>query len=47
MTVEIAIVLGLLVVGMVLFATEWLPVDVVALGLVSALIGTGISYNFV
>src|SRR6056297_3198519 len=42
MTLEIAIVLGLLVLAMVLFATEWLTVDVVALGLVAALIGAGI-----
>jgi len=42
MTLEIAIVLGLLVLAMVLFATEWLPVDVVSLALVAALIGTGI-----
>lgn len=42
MTPEIAIVLGLLVVALVLFATERLSVDIVALGLVSALIGTGI-----
>lgn len=42
MTPEIAIVLGLLVLAMVLFTTEWLPVDVVSLGLVAALIGSGI-----
>lgn len=42
MTIEIAIVLGLLVLAMALFATEKLSVDIVALGLVAALIGTGI-----
>lgn len=42
MTLEIAVVLGLLVLGMVLFATEWLSVDVVALGLLAVLIGAGI-----
>lgn len=42
MTLEIAIVLALLVLAMVLFATEALSVDVVALGLVAALIASGI-----
>lgn len=42
MTPEIAIVLGLLIVGMVLFATEWLSIDAVALGLVAALVAAGI-----
>ena len=42
MTLEIALVLGLLVLAMVLFATEWLSVDVVALGLVAVLIAAGI-----
>ncbi|NKX45756.1 SLC13 family permease [Roseicyclus persicicus] len=42
MTVEIAIVLGLLVAGMVLFATEALPADVTALSLLSALVATGV-----
>jgi di/tricarboxylate transporter len=42
MTLEIAVVLGLPVLAMVLFATKWLSVDVVALGLVAALIGVGI-----
>lgn len=42
MTVEIAVVLALLVLAMVLFATEWLSVDVVALGMVATLIGTEI-----
>ncbi|WP_296428521.1 SLC13 family permease [Yoonia sp.] len=41
MTLEIAIVLGLLVAAMVLFVTEWVSVDAVALGLVAALIATG------
>ena len=42
MTLEIAIVLGLLLGAMVLFATEALSVDVVALGLVAALVASGI-----
>lgn len=42
MTLEIAIVLGLLIVAMALFATEWLSVDVIALGIVATLIATGI-----
>jgi len=42
MTPDIAIVLGLLVLAMVLFTTERLPVDVISLGLVAALIGSGI-----
>ncbi|MCT2538961.1 SLC13 family permease [Sedimentimonas flavescens] len=42
MTPEIAIVLGLLAVAMVLFVTEWLSVDIVALLLIVALVGTGI-----
>lgn len=42
MTMEIAIVLGLLTLAMVLFATEWVSVDIVALGLIAALIVTGI-----
>ena len=42
MTLTIAIVLGLLVVATILFATELLTVDVVALGLVAALVGTGV-----
>lgn len=42
MTPEIAIVLGLLALAMVLFTTELLAVDVVSLGLVAALIGSGI-----
>jgi len=41
MTVGIAIVLGLLVVAMVLFGTELVPVDVTALGLICMLIATG------
>ncbi len=39
---EIVIVLGLLAVAIILFATEYLSVDVVALGLIAALVGTGI-----
>ncbi len=42
MTPETAIVLGSLVIAMILFATERLSVDVVALGLVVALVGSGI-----
>ena len=42
MTLEIAIVLGLLVVAMGLFASEAFPVDITALGLIAALIATGI-----
>lgn len=42
MTPEIALVLGLLVAAMVLFAVEWLSIDLVALLLVSALVVTGI-----
>jgi len=42
MTPEIAIVLGLLVLAMGLFVTEWLSVDIVALSLLAALIGTGV-----
>jgi di/tricarboxylate transporter len=42
MTLEIAIVLGLLAVVMVLFTSELLPVDVVSLGVVAALISSGI-----
>jgi di/tricarboxylate transporter len=39
---EIALVLGLLVVAMVLFAVEWLSIDLVALLLVIALVVTGV-----
>ncbi len=42
MTVEILLVLAALAVAMVLFATEWLTVDVVTLGLVATLTVTGI-----
>ena len=42
MTLEIAIVLGLLVAAMILFTLEIWPIDVVALGLVCALIASGI-----
>ena len=42
MTFEIAVVLGLLVVAMVLFAGEWLSIDLVALLLVIALVVTGV-----
>ncbi|HSL83364.1 MAG TPA: SLC13 family permease [Thermoanaerobaculia bacterium] len=42
MTPEIALVLGLLVVAMVLFAVEWLSIDLVALLLVIALVLTGV-----
>lgn len=42
MTLEIAIVLGLLISAMILFAFEFFSVDVVALGLVSALVASGI-----
>lgn len=42
MTLEIAIVLCLLLLAMILFATEALSVDVVALGLVGALVASGI-----
>lgn len=41
MTLDVSIVLGLLILAMILFTTEWLSVDVTALGLVAALIGTG------
>ncbi|HEX6199753.1 MAG TPA: SLC13 family permease, partial [Thermoanaerobaculia bacterium] len=42
MTPEIALVLGLLVVAMVLFAVEWLSIDLVALLLVIALVVGGV-----
>ncbi len=42
MTIEIATLLGLLLVAMVLFTFEWLSVDLVALLLVGALVVTGI-----
>ncbi len=42
MTVDIFIVLAVLAVAMILFATEWLSVDVVTLGLVATLTVTGI-----
>ena len=42
MTVEIAIVLGLLFLAVIVFAMEWLPVDAIALILVVALVVTGV-----
>ncbi len=42
MTFEIAVLLGLIVVALVFFSFEWLSSDVVALGLVLALILTGL-----
>lgn len=42
MTFEILIVLALLVAAMVIFATEWLSIDAVALGLVAALVVSGV-----
>ena len=42
MTFEIALLLGLLAVALVLFCFEWVPVDVVALGLVVTLVWTGL-----
>jgi di/tricarboxylate transporter len=42
MTAEIAIVLGLLLFAVVVFAMEWLPVDAIALSLVVVLVITGI-----
>lgn len=42
MTGEIAIVLMILAISLVLFSFEWLPVDVVALGILLALILTGV-----
>ncbi|MDA0962773.1 MAG: SLC13 family permease [Proteobacteria bacterium] len=42
MTFEIAVVLGLLVLAMGLFASEAFPIDITALGLIAALIATGI-----
>lgn len=42
MTMEIVIVLGLLALAMVLFATEWVSVDIIALGLIAALMASGI-----
>ncbi|MEM7248523.1 MAG: SLC13 family permease [Acidobacteriota bacterium] len=42
LTPEMAMVLGVLVVGLVLFVTEWLRVDVVALSMVVALVVLGI-----
>ncbi|MCA9979690.1 MAG: SLC13 family permease [Anaerolineales bacterium] len=41
MTTEMLIVLGILVVAVVFFVTEWLRVDLVALGVVVALVLTG------
>ncbi|PTA68440.1 SLC13 family permease [Deinococcus arcticus] len=38
----VTLILGLFVVALVLFATEWLPVDVTALGLLSALLVLGL-----
>jgi di/tricarboxylate transporter len=42
MTPDIIVVLTLLVVALVIFSLEWLPVDVVTLSLVAALVLTGI-----
>lgn len=42
MTFEIFVVIALLASAMILFSTEWLPVDVVTLGLVAALILSGV-----
>lgn len=42
MTLEIALVLGILLVAVVLFVSEWLRVDVVALGVLVALALTGL-----
>ena len=42
MTIDILIVLAVVIVAMLLFATEWLDVDVVTLGLVATLTVTGI-----
>lgn len=42
MTFSIALLLGLVVVALVLFSFEWVPSDVVALGLLLALILTGL-----
>ncbi|MCH7678810.1 SLC13 family permease [candidate division KSB1 bacterium] len=42
MTLEIVIVLGLVFVAVILFATEKLPVDLVALIIMATLLGTGI-----
>ena len=42
MTTEIAIVLALLIFAMVLYTTEWVSVDIVALGLLAAIMLSGI-----
>jgi di/tricarboxylate transporter len=41
-TFEIALLLGLVVVGLILFSVEWISSDVVALGLLLALVLTGL-----
>lgn len=43
MTLEIALVLGILVVALVLFVTEWLRIDLVALLVLSSLAVLGLS----
>ena len=42
MTLEMWLVLGILLIAIVFFVTEWLRVDVVALGVVVALMISGI-----
>jgi di/tricarboxylate transporter len=42
LTPEIALLLTILVVAMVLFSFEWVPADVVALGILLALVLTGL-----
>ena len=42
MTLEMWLVLGILVAAIVLFITEWLRVDVVALGVLLSLMVTGV-----
>ena len=42
MTTDAWLVLGLLAAALILFVTEWLRVDVVALGVVVALVATGL-----
>ena len=42
MTVEIALLLIIIAIALVLFSTEWLPIDVIAIGLLLALVLTGL-----
>jgi di/tricarboxylate transporter len=42
MSFEIILVLALLIVSLILFITEWLPVDVVAMLIVAVLLFSGV-----